>query len=89
MATYADRLTGGVDYGSCGDAEVFDTPRQFTQRLARLVELWRNADRVVVHTGAGICIRVPSRLRALAFTAFRLLTVFSSAPRNFNRRRNF
>jgi mono-ADP-ribosyltransferase sirtuin 6 len=51
---YASRLTKGVNYGKCGLPEVFDTERQLTVAINRLVKLIKKSTYMVAHTGAGI-----------------------------------
>lgn len=51
---YAARLKKGVDYGTCGLPEIFDSPRILTYKINRLVSLIRTSKYIVVFTGAGI-----------------------------------
>mmetsp|Transcript_12623 Transcript_12623/g.14044 ORF Transcript_12623/g.14044 Transcript_12623/m.14044 type:complete len:298 (+) Transcript_12623:42-935(+) len=53
-ASYAARLTKGVDYGVCGLPETKDSPRVLAVKLKKLVELFKTSKHIVVHTGAGV-----------------------------------
>jgi mono-ADP-ribosyltransferase sirtuin 6 len=53
-AGYADRLTKGVDYGTCGLPERIDNKRVLTNKITRAVELFKKSKYIVAHTGAGI-----------------------------------
>ncbi|CAB9509892.1 protein deacetylase sirtuin-6 [Seminavis robusta] len=51
---YASRLSEYKDKGVCGLPEIFDSNRALNNKMKKLVQLIREAKRVVVITGAGI-----------------------------------
>jgi NAD-dependent SIR2 family protein deacetylase len=51
---YANRLSDYPDKGICGLPESFESARTVQIKLAKLVELVRRSDRIVVLTGAGV-----------------------------------
>lgn len=54
MATgYASRLKKGVDYGTCGLPESFDSPRVYQVKITKLIQAIKESKYLCVHTGAG------------------------------------
>jgi hypothetical protein len=51
--SYASRLKKGIDYGTCGLPELYETARVLEDKVKRLAQLIKNAKYVVAFTGAG------------------------------------
>jgi ABC-type oligopeptide transport system substrate-binding subunit len=51
--SYAARLKKGVDYGVCGLPETFDSDRVYENKLKQLINIVKDSEYLVIHTGAG------------------------------------